>query len=1470
MRTRPKVFLSHTTRDRRDHALAHALARGLRARGANVWIAPDSIPPGDQWAEKLLSGIMQECTAFLVIVSAASRDAEWVGREIQLAQARANEDPAFRVLPLRVGAVGDHPHSEFLDKLQDIPYHDAFKEQLDEVIAAIGLRPQTRVTLPPSAVSSQEFVGREYVFDAIRQFIDGNPSGYFVIEADPGAGKTALLAEFARREDAIAHYNIRSLAITTASQFLTSVCSQLIERFALTYHAIPEDATKSGALLMELLGEAANLLAEGQHLVLAIDALDEADLDGHPDGANILFLPPKLPERVFIVMTRRNVQVPFATLSAYELCKLSTFADDTRRDASTYITRALREDVLRQWAESRSLCHDAFVATMTDKSEGNFMYLRHVLPALARGDYEDLAIEKLPQGLQQYYDDHWRRMRMTAQPLPVSKIRVVYILAEVKRPVSRALISQFSTTNDLTVSEVEVQAILDEWSEFLHELRGEVPAYSVYHASFRDFLHRKDIVQAAGVTLPGINALIADDLWSISSTMASLTEKLDSLDAERRRYTLETLAGHLDAAGQHGRLQSLFASSDWMHARVRSDRFRYDGYLEDVAIGFRNARGRVAADEACLVQALRLALISSTVTSLAGSLPTSLVAEAVKRSIWPAARAIGIATTMESSLDQRALGWELLEIDHLADSEREELQDLLDSVERTRSVGSFEYWAEMRQSMDEVQGRWAPHEVVDRSLALLCAVEPLLTLTLRVGESVYDRMGEHVYEGPLIGKHQRAETDDIRAALAKDSPESARTFVLAMLNKIRTMARRGFEAIRSVPGFSDAERAEAAALLTFALEPSAPTLGMPRRALKKCARLLDAVTVVRIAETLTASQAKTLVEAVLHSRARVKLYKGNPNRARALAALAARLPAKKRESVLRKAVKELVRVVETVQKGPKRRKEVPKWRGLPMEVTDPDGGEVESVVVFFDDHAGVDEGIDVEFSSYVEDLSNLEIAYASFGAAVEALAENIPEEELPKLLSLAVFPFREYGWVCVRVLCALEPRLTGQLAEVRDDLIERSLETLERLPEELRMEHWRRLAPLLDGARLERALSEHRAVHDENSQARAFATLTPRRGGGFMKRQAEKQLKWAEQLKDGEKRLRALASIAPLLDETTEDWAVELALNLGCSAHAMRAVALLLPHLSEGRRTSAVEKAYERGVQALSEPDNNYEDAQLAEAWAALMPFLAPEQRSAGLQDASALQLGPFLDKTAMDHLEGYRWEMPKELLLLVHSCAGHLLSPAEQAELLEEIDTLPSAKDRLDCLLQLVPCLSPELRTLGADSAWDIAVGAEDSLSTSKVAEWVSMDRMTSTLAGLDYSTPWARQLVSAIADHVTSDLLDMVLTLTADIPNRLDFLISLMGNLGDSGRAEAVQLARSVADAKQRWSAISALMPFMDAQARREAIADRLADLRGRDRSEVLAFCAEQGIVGTFSDEAVAAITEDIVEICQNWNWL
>src|SRR3712207_8917628 len=50
-----------------------------------------------------------------------------------------------------------------------------------------------------------------------------------------------------------------------------------------------------------------------------------------------------------------------------------------------------------------------FVEHLERLSEGNFMYLRHVLPAIAEGVLRDRQFRDLPPGLAGYYADHLDR-----------------------------------------------------------------------------------------------------------------------------------------------------------------------------------------------------------------------------------------------------------------------------------------------------------------------------------------------------------------------------------------------------------------------------------------------------------------------------------------------------------------------------------------------------------------------------------------------------------------------------------------------------------------------------------------------------------------------------------------------------------------------------------------------------------------------------------------------------------------------------------------------------------------------------------------------------------------------------------------------------------------------------------------------------------------------------------------------------
>jgi hypothetical protein len=479
-----------------------------------VWIAPDDIPAGDEWREDIVAGVMGQCSHFLVILSAASTRARWVLEEIRLARERYEERKDLVVLPLRVGNLGRYGSVAFLERFQNVAYYDDFHSQLDAVIAAVGLRPTV-----PEAISAivaektRDFVGREYVFEAIDAFLNENSSGYFTIEGDPGIGKSAILARFVQLTGCIAHFNVRAQGIITARQFLESVCTQLIARFGLSYPILPPEATESGAFLARLVSEASVQLEGGERLVIAVDALDEVDRGAQP--GNILFLPPDLPDGVYFVLTRRQLPLPFNVHVAQGLLDLMQYRDQGRRDARDYV-RKLGETrpKLRGWIAGQGFDLDDFVVRVVELSEGNFMYLRYVLPEIEKGLYAALEIDHLPVGLKGYYEDHWRRMGMADRPLPRVKIRIVYVLAEARRAVSRRLVARLASDEEIRVDELAVQEVLDEWDEFLREQKEDgVTLYSVYHASFQDFLHRQDIVQAAGVTLKDINALIADSLW---------------------------------------------------------------------------------------------------------------------------------------------------------------------------------------------------------------------------------------------------------------------------------------------------------------------------------------------------------------------------------------------------------------------------------------------------------------------------------------------------------------------------------------------------------------------------------------------------------------------------------------------------------------------------------------------------------------------------------------------------------------------------------------------------------------------------------------------------------------------------------------------------------------------------------------------------------------------------------------------
>ena len=134
-----RVFISYTTRDHRDRALAQRITDGLKARAVEVFYAPQSLRGGAEWKEALRTEISARCTHILVILSAASLGSNEVREEIDLALARYDGDRSFQILPLVTGSIGDDPLSRFHQVAYD---HDP-DEQVENIAAALGLPPRS-------------------------------------------------------------------------------------------------------------------------------------------------------------------------------------------------------------------------------------------------------------------------------------------------------------------------------------------------------------------------------------------------------------------------------------------------------------------------------------------------------------------------------------------------------------------------------------------------------------------------------------------------------------------------------------------------------------------------------------------------------------------------------------------------------------------------------------------------------------------------------------------------------------------------------------------------------------------------------------------------------------------------------------------------------------------------------------------------------------------------------------------------------------------------------------------------------------------------------------------------------------------------------------------------------------------------------------------------------------------------------
>jgi len=352
----------------------------------------------------------------------------------------------------------------------------------------------------------KSFCGRKFVFTAFANFINTNKKGYFTVIGDAGMGKSTIAAKYVFDNKTICYFNNLQENRNSPELFLESIRQQLINR----YQLINVDKDDLSTLLVK----ATEKLTTNEKLIIIVDALDE--VDQKPGGENILYLPKTLPDNVYFFLTRRRYESNKERLYTEGLKKESLdltdpkYNQENQHDIQEYICFCLNDDPehkdgLQTWIENKNITPDAFVNELATKSENNFMYLRYVLPAIAEGKYDDLNLTQLPQGLQNYYQTHWERMKMNDSSKKM-KVMILFILVEIGTPISGEMM--FDIVNE---DECDVDDILNEWIEYLKpQTIDEDICYSIYHASFLDFLKAKKEFKPTRKLFEDVNQRIVD------------------------------------------------------------------------------------------------------------------------------------------------------------------------------------------------------------------------------------------------------------------------------------------------------------------------------------------------------------------------------------------------------------------------------------------------------------------------------------------------------------------------------------------------------------------------------------------------------------------------------------------------------------------------------------------------------------------------------------------------------------------------------------------------------------------------------------------------------------------------------------------------------------------------------------------------------------------------------------------------
>jgi len=1272
-------------------------------------------------------------------------------------------------------------------------------------------------------VNLDRFTGREWLIAEVDACLQGNDRGYFVLEAEAGLGKTTFLAHLIKERGYIHHFVELAPGLDGIARGLRNLAAQLVRAWELDPYlaegVLPSAASRPD-FLQDLLFKAARKRDEvrpEEKIVWAVDALDEA---GTPYGQNVLGLPEVLPEGVYFIVSHRPVEVALKVEGPRRVFRLRAGDRDNLVDMRRYLEQAATREKIAQALAEQGYGREQFVETLLAKCQGVWIYLHYVVGEIERGKRSPLDLEALPEGLWQYYAQHWARWREKGEWYD-TYLPLLSTLAAAQE----GLTLPFLCTLAGVEARPELRRLLDErWRPFLAvEKEGDGRRYRLYHASLREFLDgqvdfgqsteaEQSLARELATAAREAHGRIADRYLT---AWGGLEAGLPGLREPEKRgidggYGLRYLVAHLEGAGRVDDLHRLLRmerkqegrrENAWCAAKETTGDTA--GYLADVARAWRLAETECATRsmQHAIGLQCRYALITATMNSVAKNLPPALLAVLLEKGMWTPAQ--GLAYTRQIPDPEQQVEALAVLVSHL------------------------------------------PRELLGEALAVACAIKDeriranalanlipylpkeLLGEVLTVAHVIKDgRIQANVLVGLIPYLPAVVREQALREALAAAREiQDAEDRVNALAKLASRLAESGYPekalaVARELPetGHWSSPRSEA----LVGLVPHIVKSGYPPK--KALAVVQDIRDALRRAKALARLAPHLPEELLKEALAAAREIQRADLRAEALTELAPRLPTREQKQILREALGAVKKLPEVGLLGNPRAEALTKLAPhLPKGLL----GEALAAACTIEDEsyrASVLTGLtpylpEKLMGEALAAVQEIRRGYVRV-EALAGLASYLPEEEREQALREALAAAREIQDAEDRVNALAE--LASRLAEL--GYPEKALTVARELPE---TGHWgasrakalARLAPrLAESGYPKKALAVARGIKQGYIRAKALAELAPHLPKGLLK----EALAAAREIQSESDRARALAGLAPCLAELGySEEVLEATREIRGEDDCAQALAELAPYLPERLQKQALQEALARIRKIRSKSDR-------ARALAELAPYLPEELLRETLVIARAIEDGKHRAST----LAGLALCLAESGYLEKAVAAAHAIQQERyRAEAMVSLASQLPEKSRKEVLEEALASArvirdQHERTCVLADLALRLVeLGYPEKAMTA--ARAIGEEKVRArTLATL------ALRLAETGYPEMALDAAEAI----GDEKKRIPVLANLAPRLAEMGYPrEALAAARVIRDREWRICVLASLGPYLTERLRKKVFRQMLAIIRTIKRRNI-----------------------------------